>query len=389
MAENVFEGFEALDDIAGMFINKPGSKKPEEPNEIPEVDPNEIINEGEEDNDNNDSESEKEASEDNVKNESDDEESDDEATSDEGSEDDTGEGEEESEDEKSEDSLSEFEPDITSFLQKRLEEEIGIEFSNDIKIESIGDLVQYLDTIVEEASKPKFANDEMAKLNSFIEEGGKLEDYIKIGPAELDLETIDLENENNQKQVVRELLQAKGYSEERIKKTLIRYEDAGVLEDEAQDAVELLKDYKEKDKQKLLDDTKKTKQLQLEQQQKFVSNVQEIVNDMDSIRGIKISSGEKKELLDYIFRPGADGMTQYQKDYASDIKNLIESAYFTKKGDALIERAQKKASSEANRQLHQKLKANKQKRQKGSGSGSISQKSNSGLSALSKALMNN
>ena len=68
---------------------------------------------------------------------------------------------------------------------------------------------------------------------------------------------------------------------------------------------------------------------------------------MDSIYGIDIPEKDKKALLEYIFKPDADGITRYQKDYAKSLKNLITSAYFTMKGDALIDIAKKKGKKDA------------------------------------------
>jgi hypothetical protein len=79
-----------------------------------------------------------------------------------------------------------------------------------------------------------------------------------------------------------------------------------------------------------------------------------------------MSAKEKRELLDYIFKPEADGRTKYQKDYAKDYKNLIESAYFTMRGDSLLSKVANKATSQAARVLQDKL-ASKGRRTKNSG----------------------
>src|SRR4030043_1136607 len=57
--------------------------------------------------------------------------------------------------------LSEFEPDITKFFQDKLGEELGWEFDENEKFESVKDLVDYMRGAVEEASKPTFANEEI------------------------------------------------------------------------------------------------------------------------------------------------------------------------------------------------------------------------------------
>jgi len=51
--------------------------------------------------------------------------------------------------------------------------------------------------------------------------------------------------------------------------------------------------------------------------------------------------------MEYLFRPDSDGITKYQKDYAKDPKNLIESAYFTMKGDALLNEAKQEGNKKA------------------------------------------
>ena len=77
----------------------------------------------------------------------------------------------------------------------------------------------------------------------------------------------------------------------------------------------------------------------------------------------------KKELLDYIFKPESDGRTKYQREYASNVQHLIDSAFFTKDKDknTLVTKAKQSAKSEAYKELHQKIKASKGKRQKSSG----------------------
>ena len=79
-------------------------------------------------------------------------------------------------------------------------------------------------------------------------------------------------------------------------------------------------------------------------------------------------------MLDYIFKPETDGTTKYQKDYAKDYRNLIESAYFTMRGDSLIKKVTQKATSQATKNLQDKL-ANKGKRTKNSGSSTASTQS--------------
>jgi hypothetical protein len=93
-------------------------------------------------------------------------------------------------------------------------------------------------------------------------------------------------------------------------------------------------------------------------QQVFFDNVVNEIKGLSNIRGIAIPEKDKKVLLEYIFRPEADGKTRYQKDYAKNLKNLIESAYFTMKGDTLLDVAKKEGKKKAIDSFKNSLKNN-------------------------------
>jgi hypothetical protein len=293
------------------------------------------------------------------------------------------------EDEPTEDpaDLSEFEPDVAAFFQEKLATELGWTFEEDEKFTSVSDAIDYMGKLVEEASKPKYASDEMAALDEFVRNGGNLKEfYSNIVDGSIDVNKVNLTRESDQKQVIRELLKEQGVKEAIIDKRLSRYEETGVLADEAEEALTLLTEITEDKKVKLLETQKKEKLTRDNQQREFFTNVDKSVKEMKDIRGIPVNESEKKELLDYIFKPTSDGMTQYQKEYMSNIKNLIESAYFTKKGDVLINRAKKQAASDTALDLKNKISAKKDNRLSGrdsQGSGGPTQ----GFGSLSSMLL--
>ena len=90
-----------------------------------------------------------------------------------------------------------------------------------------------------------------------------------------------------------------------------KYEDAGLLEDEAEDALEALKEIKEQKKQQLLKDQENQAKAVAKRQQEYFNSVVNEIKGMDDIRGIKIPEKDKKALLEYIFKPDAEGKTQY------------------------------------------------------------------------------
>lgn len=246
---------------------------------------------------------------------------------------------------------------ITGFFDS-LAEKLGWEdVEDDDKPRTAEDLIDYFKEVIEENSVPQYASDEVEALDKFVKNGGNLRDYFTI-EGEIDLENIDIEDEINQKIIVRELLKEKGYSTKQIDKKVAKYEDAGILEDEATDALEALKDIKAKQKEELLTKQQKAAEEAKKQQQEFFNNVVTEIKGMDSIYGIEIPEKDKRQLLEYIFKPDANGITKYQKDYAKSLKNLITSAYFTMKGDDLISTAKKKGKRDALDSFKQSLTRN-------------------------------
>jgi stalled ribosome rescue protein Dom34 len=233
-----------------------------------------------------------------------------------------------------------------------------------------------------------YASPEIERLNAFVTDGGRLEDYYNtVKPGGIDPEVLDTTSDADLKVAIKEKLLLQGYKDDRIKKMISRYEDSDILQDEGEDAVEFLKDYKISEKERLLENTRKQAEQVKNQQQKFYSSVESNIKDLESIRGIKVSGRDKQDLLDYIFKPDSTGVTKYQRDYMSDVKNLIESAYFTKQGDKLINTAKQVGTSDAYKDLHQKLKANKGKRSSGAASQDDSDSSESLTNLLGKHLL--
>lgn len=236
---------------------------------------------------------------------------------------------------------------VTKFFDALSEKLNWDDVDDSEKPKTAEDLVEYFKDIIEENSVPNYASEEMEKLDAFVRNGGNLRDYLQID-AEIDLDEIDItEDEGNQKLVLREFLKEKGFNNKQIEKKLTKYEDAGLLEDEAEDALEALKEIKTKRKEQLLADQEKQAMENKKKQQEFFNNVVAEIKGMDNIYGIDIPEKDKKALLEYIFKPDSNGVTKYQKDYAKSLKNLVTSAYFTMKGDSLIDIAKKKGKRDA------------------------------------------
>lgn len=257
------------------------------------------------------------------------------------------------------DDVDEEESSKVTALFDAIAEELEWEFDDDEEEEkpkTVEELVNYFKEVIKEQSVPQYANEDVAKLDEFVRNGGDLNDYFTLTP-EIDYENFDTTIESNQKQIVKMLLTEKGFNEKQIARKIEKYEDAGILEDEAEDALEAMKEIEETKKEQLLEDQRKQHEQMVARQQKFMDDVVGEINAMKDIRGIKVPEKDKKALLAYIFKADANGKTQYQKDYSKSVKNLIESAYFTMKGDTLLDTAKKMGTSSAIKNLKQSLRS--------------------------------
>lgn len=237
-------------------------------------------------------------------------------------------------------------------------EELGWEYGEGEKPTDIKGLVKFMNDLVETASQPKYASDEIKELDDFVKNGGDVKNFLKsIYSDEIDVDKIDITKETNQKAVIRKNLRDKGFTEARIEKLVNRYEETGALEEEAEDSLIEIKENEEKGKKKLLETQKKEAERISKEQQSFVSNVEKTIKELDEVMGVPVTSKKKAELLAYIFKPEKDGMTKYQKDYNSNLKNLAVSAFLTMEGDNIPKAVQKKATTSAIKNLKLKIKS--------------------------------
>ena len=233
---------------------------------------------------------------------------------------------------------------------------LGWDVEEENKPDSIEGLVDYIKDLVEENSKPEYANEQIKQLDEYVKNGGNFTDFYNNMSHVASYDNLDIEDEANQKAIVRDYLKTSGYTDEQINKKIERYEDADMLYDEATDAHERLKEIKQRELEEQQRQQYEYRLAQEKQTRAFYETVTGTVNSLTNIRGIQIPQQDRKALLDYIFKTNADGKTQYELDYAQDpSKNLIESAYFTMKGNTLLSEATKNGESSATKKLKSML----------------------------------
>lgn len=221
---------------------------------------------------------------------------------------------------------------------------------------TVDELTYYLQEVVRQNSIPQYADDNIRQLDEYVRNGGKFEDFYQKQQQVLSIDNLDMDDEANQKAVVRELLQRSGYSEEQINSKINRYLDADMLVEESEDALERLKVIHEKEVEQYQKQQEEAARVAQENSQRFFDDVTNSIQNLTNIRGIAIPKEDRRALLDYIFKVDQNGETQYQKEFNANLaKNLIESAYFTMKADQFVTSAKKTGETSAAEKLRKML----------------------------------
>ena len=233
---------------------------------------------------------------------------------------------------------------------------------DDIKEEdrplTVDDLTNYMREVVQQNSVPQYADERIQQLDEYVKNGGKFEDFYGKQQQSLSYDNMDMEDEDNQKAVVSELLRYSGYTDDQIKNKISRYEDADMLEEESADALDMLKQIKQHELEMAQQQQAAYLQQQEEQSKQFYNDCMNQIKSLSSIRGVQIPKEDRAKLADYIFNVDQNGISKFQRDYNNKdnfINNLLTTAYITMKGDSFVSTAKRDGESSATEKLRKML----------------------------------
>lgn len=223
---------------------------------------------------------------------------------------------------------------------------------------TVDDLTHYMREVVQQNSVPQYADERIQQLDEYVKNGGKFEDFYGKQQQSLSYDNMDMEDEDNQKAVVSELLRYSGYTDDQIKNKISRYEDADMLEEESADALDRLKQIKQHELEVAQQQQATYLQQQEEQSKQFYNDCMNQIKSLSSIRGVQIPKEDRAKLADYIFNVDQNGISKFQRDYNNKdnfINNLLTTAYITMKGDSFISTAKRDGESSATEKLRKML----------------------------------
>jgi hypothetical protein len=164
------------------------------------------------------------------------------------------------------------------------------------------------------------------------EAGVPISNLIDMQKQEQAYESISVEalqkSESLQKTVVRDLLIKTGWSEERANKKLQRYEDAGVLHEEAEEALSSLVEMQKQEKEKFVENKKKEQQQRIQAHEKWLTDLKDHIGKQEEILpGFKLSPRDKDNLYKGITKLDRQGKNEIMRIREKDPEFDLKIAY--------------------------------------------------------------
>lgn len=160
--------------------------------------------------------------------------------------------------------------------------------------------------------------DEDAKaLIEFVRNGGKTQDFFKVYNSQNSILDGDIEDENFQDRLIRMQLSDKGLEDDEIEDTLETLSDNGKKQKVAERYLKKLQEEAEEERKELLEENKKKQEQIKKNEQAFTSEIKELLNKTEDIKGIKFDKSARQEVFDFLtkrnIKEGNSVMTGFNK----------------------------------------------------------------------------
>ena len=174
--------------------------------------------------------------------------------------------------------------------------------------------------------------DEIKYLLENYEAGVNMYDLLNIGATTQSYEKIAedslKDNLGLQKMLVKDLLFKSGWSEERITRKLERYEDTGVLQEEAEDALASLKEIQVQEKENLIKTQKEEQKQRVQAHEQWLGELKDHIGKKEEILpGFKLSPKDKDNLYKGITKLDRQGKNEIMRLREKDPEFDLKIAY--------------------------------------------------------------
>ncbi len=237
---------------------------------------------------------------------------------------------------------------FTTFASSLIESDILIALDNkEYESSEEGIKEMFTDTLtlkIDEykKSKPKVVQD----LIEFTDNGGNPEDFINL-ITKTSYKEIDLEDEGNQKLLIREHLESQKIEESEIDDLIAEYEENKTLAKHSKIAHKILLKNEEDEYQATLKQQEEQRIIKEKQIKDNDEAFKKRILELKELAGIKLTEKDNKAFYDYLTKPvkkDREGnlYTQYQVDSENTDKRLEQAFYQFKGGVKAIEKSVEK-----------------------------------------------
>ncbi len=155
---------------------------------------------------------------------------------------------------------------------------------------------------------------EVQELLKFVELGGNPKDFYDVYYGNTSFETLKVDNEENQKFVIKQGLKLSGWEDAEIEEELKDYEDLGKLESKSQTHLKKLQIYEKSQKENLIKAQEANTQKRNEDNKKYWDTLKDELVKKEDIQGFKVSTKEKEKMWDFMSTPDRKtGKTKLQE----------------------------------------------------------------------------
>jgi len=216
--------------------------------------------------------------------------------------------------------LNEDPENLNLFIEfaRHLNDEGIVDLKEDDKIETDEDLLnivkRQVKTGVEQYKASK--SEDVQKFLEFVDNGGNPSDFHKYYYGNASFENFDIENEDNQKYVIEQVLKLEGYTDEEITEEINDASDLGKLDKKASTALKKLQKIEGDNKKMLVEAQKAYAAKQEAENEEKWNNFKKGLFDREEISGFKFTPKMKNDVWEYMTKPISrkDQRTQYQVD---------------------------------------------------------------------------
>jgi len=201
--------------------------------------------------------------------------------------------------------------------------------------------------------KESIEDSELKQALEFYEKGGKFDEYLNL-KNQINYEEVGLEEELNQKTMIQHYLINQGITDnKKIQDKIEKYEDAGILKEEAETAQEYLAKVQKEKKERLIKEQNQKAEQEEQRRKEEADQFKEEVLNLNKIGEFEITKNEAKKLYDYITKPVKNGKTQNELDH--DQETQLKIAYFKMKNFKLGDKVKKQVSNKSVKEIKEAL----------------------------------